>query len=252
MERSVTGAFGAQHCINCMCHPLENLYAYYNTTMARASEDFYPRDPASHTLHVANVAYNSLFLGEIVVPDWDMFQSANAVATLHAVARAVGGCSVYISDHPGEHDFSLLRRIVLPSGEVLRAQQPGKPTRDTLFADVTRDGVTACKIWNVNAAGAGVVAAFNLQGYHWDRVSRCMRANDPSGAPAPHVTAHVGPADYEPAVAAVEEGVQGGRGGEREGGRMWAVLQTQWSVDGALKHRDLALMSYAERRCVCE
>lgn len=39
----------------------------------RASDDFFPRDPASHTIHVASVAYNTIFIGEFMVPDWDMF-----------------------------------------------------------------------------------------------------------------------------------------------------------------------------------
>jgi len=33
-----------------------------------------PREPTFQTLHVASVAFNSLLLGEIFVPDWDMFQ----------------------------------------------------------------------------------------------------------------------------------------------------------------------------------
>lgn len=33
-----------------------------------------PREPTFQTLHVAAVSFNSLLLGEIVVPDWDMFQ----------------------------------------------------------------------------------------------------------------------------------------------------------------------------------
>lgn len=41
--------------------------------MIRASDDFWPRDPASHTIHVASVAYNTVFLGEFMQPDWDMF-----------------------------------------------------------------------------------------------------------------------------------------------------------------------------------
>lgn len=41
---------------------------------ARASEDFMPREPTFQTLHVASVTFNSLLLGEIMVPDWDMFQ----------------------------------------------------------------------------------------------------------------------------------------------------------------------------------
>jgi hypothetical protein len=34
---------------------------------------------------------------------------------------------VYISDKPGQHDFDLLRRLVLPdgSGEVLACRDPG-------------------------------------------------------------------------------------------------------------------------------
>lgn len=44
------------------------------------------------------------------------------------------------SDKPGEHDFEVLKKLVLPDGSVLRAQLPGRPTRDCLFADPARDG----------------------------------------------------------------------------------------------------------------
>lgn len=43
------------------------------SAVARASEDFMPREPTFQTLHIASVAFNSLLLGEIFVPDWDMF-----------------------------------------------------------------------------------------------------------------------------------------------------------------------------------
>jgi len=231
MERSVSKTFGREQCINCMCHPIECLYAYQDTCVARASDDFYPNDAASHTLHVANVAYNSLFLGEIVFPDWDMFQSNNSVATLHAVARAVGGCSVYISDHPGKHDLQLLKRIVLPDGSVLRALHPGKPTRDCLFADVTMDGETACKVWNRNACGGGVVAAFNLQGAHWDRVGRRSQSNGGPDYKAPLVSASVAPRDFEC----------------RCENATWAVLSTHWAVDGTLVHAGFSISAYADR-----
>jgi hypothetical protein len=33
-----------------------------------------PREPTFQTLHIASVAFNSLLLGEIFVPDWDVFQ----------------------------------------------------------------------------------------------------------------------------------------------------------------------------------
>eukprot|EP00966_Prymnesium_polylepis_P007480 171955-Prymnesium_polylepis.1 len=120
MEASVAAHFGTA-CINCMCHSMENLYNYAHTAVARASDDFYPMRPDSHTCHIVNVAYNSLFVGEICLPDWDMFHSLHEVAALHAAARAIGGCPVYVSDAPGQHDVQLLRRLVLPDGSVLRA-----------------------------------------------------------------------------------------------------------------------------------
>lgn len=62
----------------------------------RASDDFYPRDPVSHTIHIASVAYNSVFLGEFMQPDWDMFHSVHPAAEYHASARAISGGPLYV------------------------------------------------------------------------------------------------------------------------------------------------------------
>ena len=201
----------AVECINCMCHSTENLYRYKHTAVARASDDFYPARPESHSVHLVNVAYNSLFLGEICLPDWDMFHSKHESADLHAAARAIGGCSVYVSDAPGKHNIPLLKKLVLPDGSVLRAQQPGRPTRDCLFADVGRDGTSALKIWNVNQAPpkttttqsirsrnavgrGGVVGAFNVQGVAWNFETN---DNEILDASPPAVKAFVKPHDVD-------------------------------------------------------
>ena len=55
-----------------ICYGL--LYSAKRSAVVRASDDFWPRDPASHTIHIASVAYNTIFLGEFMQPDWDMFQ----------------------------------------------------------------------------------------------------------------------------------------------------------------------------------
>lgn len=44
------------------------------------------------------------------------------------------------SDKPGQHDFKVLKRLVLSDGSVLRAKYPGRPTRDCLFNDPVTDG----------------------------------------------------------------------------------------------------------------
>lgn len=139
--------------------------------MVRASDDFYPRDPVSHTIHIASVAYNSIFLGEIMQPDWDMFHSLHPAAEYHASARAISGGPIYVSDAPAKHNFELLKKIVLPDGSVLRALLPGRPTKDCLFSDPARDGVSLLKIWNMNKYG-GVLGVYNCQGAAWSSTER--------------------------------------------------------------------------------
>jgi raffinose synthase len=120
-----------------------------------------------------------------------MFHSKHTAALLHASARAVSGGPVYVSDRPGHHDFALLRRLVLPDGSVLRCRLPGRPTADCLFCDVSRDGTTALKVWNMNAV-TGVVGVFNVQGSAFSRPHRAFRTHD--GAPKA-LTARVAPGD---------------------------------------------------------
>ena len=51
LEASVAEHFPSNGCINCMCHSTESLYRYRTTAVARASDDFYPDRPESHTVH---------------------------------------------------------------------------------------------------------------------------------------------------------------------------------------------------------
>jgi raffinose synthase len=146
LEDSMAVHFPGNHAINCMCHSTENIYQMRDSAVIRASDDFYPREPASSAPHVAACAYNSLFLSVLCQPDWDMFQSAHPAARLHACARAVSGGAVYVSDKVGRHDFDILRQLVLKDGSVLRALRPGLPTQDCIFQDPLRDGLTALKV----------------------------------------------------------------------------------------------------------
>lgn len=49
------------------------------------------------------------------------------------------GIKFHCSDKPGNHDFKILRKLVLPDGSVLRARYAGRPTRDCLFEDPVMD-----------------------------------------------------------------------------------------------------------------
>ncbi|XP_022960752.1 probable galactinol--sucrose galactosyltransferase 6 isoform X1 [Cucurbita moschata] len=171
LDASVARNFSDNGIIACMSHNTDALYCAKQTAVVRASDDFFPRDPVSHTIHIAAVAYNSVFLGEIMLPDWDMFHSLHPAAEYHASARAISGGPVYVSDAPGNHNFELLKKLVLPDGSVLRARLPGRPTRDCLFSDPARDGVSLLKIWNLNKF-TGVVGIYNCQGAAWNSRER--------------------------------------------------------------------------------
>lgn len=171
LEASISRNFPDNGIISCMSHNTDGLYSAKRSAVIRASDDFWPRDPASHTIHIASVAYNTVFLGEFMQPDWDMFHSVHEMAEYHGAARAVGGCAIYVSDKPGQHDFNLLKKLVLPDGSILRAKLPGRPTRDCLFSDPARDGKSLLKIWNLNDHN-GVVGVFNCQGAGWCKAEK--------------------------------------------------------------------------------
>ncbi|KAE8687098.1 putative galactinol--sucrose galactosyltransferase 2 [Hibiscus syriacus] len=171
VDASVKRNFPDNGIIACMSHNTDALYCSKQTAVVRASDDFYPRDPVSHTIHIAAVAYNSVFLGEFMLPDWDMFHSLHPAADYHASARAICGGPIYVSDAPGRHNFELLKKIVLPDGSILRVRLSGRPTRDCLFTDPARDGVSLLKIWNMNKY-TGVLGVYNCQGAAWNSAAR--------------------------------------------------------------------------------
>ncbi|KAL6606724.1 hypothetical protein ACP70R_042377 [Stipagrostis hirtigluma subsp. patula] len=171
LDASIAKNFPENGIIACMSHNTDALYCSKQTAVVRASDDFYPRDPVSHTIHIASVAYNSVFLGEFMLPDWDMFHSLHPAGDYHGSARAISGGPVYVSDAPGKHNFELLKKIVLPDGSALRARLPGRPTKDCLFSDPARDGVSLLKIWNMNKF-TGVLGVYNCQGAAWSSVEK--------------------------------------------------------------------------------
>jgi raffinose synthase len=179
LEGSAQVHFGG-NLINCMSNASEMIYSALNSTLHRSSTDFWPDRPGTHGLHLYTNAQFGLWFGEFVHPDWDMFQSAHPQGAYHAAGRAVSGGPVYVADVPGEHDFDLLRRLVLPDGSTLRAHQPGLPARDCLLHDPTQEDVLL-KIFNLNL-DAGIVGVFNA------------RYAEPPGSP---IAGAVRPADVE-------------------------------------------------------
>lgn len=184
---------------NCMCHSTENLYRYAETSVIRASDDFYPREPDSWRFHVTACAYNSVMLGAVALPDYDMFQSKHTAAWLHAAARAVSGGPVTLSDKPGSHDEDVLRALALSDGSTLVAKAPARVAGDCIFDDPSRDGKTALKLVAPNACGSAIVGLFNVQGSYWSRQTRRFEGDCSQNTTSPSIDASFRPADAFPA-----------------------------------------------------
>ncbi|KAK9152341.1 hypothetical protein Syun_010650 [Stephania yunnanensis] len=191
LEKSIAKNFRDNSIICCMGQSTDSIYHSKRSAITRASDDYWPKDPTKQSLHIAAVAFNSIFLGEVVVPDWDMFYSKHHAAEFHAVARAIGGCGVYVSDKPAHHDFTILKRLVLPDGSVLRAKYPGRPSRDCLFNDPVMDGKSLLKIWNLNEC-SGVIGIFNCQGTGTWPCSDTIQNNSNV-----NLSGHISPKDIE-------------------------------------------------------
>ncbi|KAL3624268.1 putative galactinol--sucrose galactosyltransferase 5 [Castilleja foliolosa] len=170
-------------------------------SLGRVGDDFWCTDPSGDPngtfwlqgCHMVHCAYNSLWMGNFIHPDWDMFQSTHPCAEFHAASRAISGGPIYVSDSVGKHNFPLLKSLVLPDGSILRCDYYALPTRDCLFEDPLHNGTTMLKIWNLNKFTA-VVGTFNCQGGGWSREERRnMCASEHSKA----VSSVTGPSDIE-------------------------------------------------------
>jgi hypothetical protein len=84
-------------------------------------------------VHVLCAVMNSLWFSPMVWPDFDMFQSHHPYAEYHAMARAISGGPVYLTDTPGRQNFRILHKLIDRNGNLLRADVPALPTEDCLF-----------------------------------------------------------------------------------------------------------------------
>ncbi|KAG2330914.1 hypothetical protein Bca52824_002094 [Brassica carinata] len=145
-------------------------------SIGRVGDDFWWQDPHGDPqgvywlqgLHMIHCSYNSLWMGQIIQPDWDMFQSDHVCAEYHAASRAICGGPIYLSDHLGQasHNFDLIKKLAYFDGTVPRCLHYALPTRDSLFKNPLFDKESILKIFNFNKFG-GVIGAFNCQGAGW-------------------------------------------------------------------------------------
>jgi raffinose synthase len=148
----------------CMSMSLDCALEYRHVAVARNSDDYIPGDRRITSEHLVQNAYNALWTSAFAWPDWDMFQSHDPDGLAHAIARAMSGGPVYITDEPGREDLAVLRPLADPAGRLYRLDGPGLVTRDLLYRDPSLGG-GALKVWGrIRRPGleAGAVAALRV------------------------------------------------------------------------------------------
>jgi hypothetical protein len=163
-----TPRFGG-NVLNCMSMNATTIYHWRDTNLARASLDFYPVPWHDPRRHAVNSVMNALWLSNLVYPDYDMWQTHDQFPAYHAVARAISGGPVYITDKPGRSRLEHLWPLILSDGRLIRVKQPGMPARKSLFVDPYKN--LAPFMAFARTGDAGALAVWNV-----DRFERPVKA----------------------------------------------------------------------------
>jgi raffinose synthase len=127
--------------INCMDMTTEAWQNFGSSAVGRSVEDYfvytleegYDLQRGNAAAHITQALYNTIYFGQVVWPDFDIFQSHNPNAGMHAIARALSGGPVYLSDKPEQIRGDVILPLIYSNGKIIRADQPPRLTDDCLF-----------------------------------------------------------------------------------------------------------------------
>ncbi|RLF20807.1 MAG: hypothetical protein DRZ82_00805 [Thermoprotei archaeon] len=152
--------------LNCMAQIPEAYFNWYVSNVARACVDYIvPHKRSRDKLHIYFCVYNALWLSQVAYPDYDMFQTHDPLAVQQAVARAVSGGPVYVTDEPDKTRPEIIKKLALSNGKLPRPDIPALPTEDVLMRDPYNEHVALKAFTHAKVAGVGtygIIAAFNI------------------------------------------------------------------------------------------
>jgi hypothetical protein len=167
--------------VNCMDMVPDAYFNFGSSAVARSEEDYFPDgkgydlEHGNAAAHVMQAIYNSIYFAQMVYPDFDMFETDNPNAVIHAVARALNCGPVYITDHPGSQNFDILNALVYHDGRLVHSDHPLLPTADCLLQV---QGKKLFKAFTLTH-NAGLLDVFN--GADTDKVSGTISPADIEG-----------------------------------------------------------------------
>jgi hypothetical protein len=150
--------------INCMAHNLPCVFNTKHSAVTRSSIDYKLGKEARAKSHLLQSYSNTLWIGQTVWGDHDMFHSSDRFAgQIMAVSKAMSGGPVYLSDNPKDFIAEYIRPLCYEDGELLRPVAPAVPLPDSVFLAPMRQKV-AYRVIAPLKGGAAAIVAYNL--YH--------------------------------------------------------------------------------------
>lgn len=136
----------------------------------RNSDDFFPDADDSHTFHIFWNAHNAHFTKYLrVTPDWDMFQTVGDYGAFHAAARCLSGGPIQITDEPGKHDMTVIRKMTaIASNGTFIALRPSSVGRSMNVYSAHNEG-KFCRVgayhnfrMSDQQSGVSILGLFNM------------------------------------------------------------------------------------------
>lgn len=121
--------------LNCIAQQNFNVFNQKYSALIRGSVDYKTTKDRLDVTLVQNFA-NAFWLGHTHWLDQDMFYSNyKETAQLMAVARAMSGGPIYLSDEPKNMDDAVLKPLVYNDGRILGTLAPAVPLPESLMQD---------------------------------------------------------------------------------------------------------------------
>jgi hypothetical protein len=126
--------------LNCIAQQNFNVFNHKNSALIRGSVDYKTTNDRLDITLVQNFA-NAFWLGHTHWLDQDMFYAnQKETAQLMAVARAMSGGPIYLSDEPENIDDTVLKPLTYKDGRILGTLAPAVPLPESLMQDPYTDG----------------------------------------------------------------------------------------------------------------
>jgi hypothetical protein len=151
-----------QGMINCMSQGTPQVLGTRYSAVSRVSIDYKLHDLAKAKAHIEQSYACTLFQGQTVWPDHDMFHSSDPdCGELMAISKAISGAPIYLSDNPTDFCDAFIRPLAYQDGELLRPLAPGFPLPDSVMMDVYKSG-KAFRVIAPLANQCAAIVTYNL------------------------------------------------------------------------------------------